>query len=231
MIFVGKKIQSVANETIYPFLNNLLQSEDEAVVRETLNNIKLLADMGMERKNFFGLQRVLYHKNISVAHNSLDILREMSPGIVKEAELKNDILISMYPFFCNRALSTPIVAIDSLKILDVLIDYGIVGDYKDLQKALQHKSDKVAHLTLDVLRKIRGLTREIRIEGVKPISAEIIRERVEKVPQKVVQQIEEKLSEEPVQKEEEIQSRIIDVIKKNPRYVEGLKEIKSKYKK
>lgn len=230
MIFVGKKIQSVANETIYPFLNNLLQSEDEAVIWETLNNIKLLADMGLERKNFLGLQKVLYHKNMSIAHSSLDILREMSPGIVKETELKNDILISMYPFFCNQALSTPIVAIDSLKILDVLIDYGIIGDYKDLQKALQHKSDKVAHLTLDVLRKIKGLAKEIGIEGVKPISAEIIRERVEKVPENVVQQIEEKLSEEP-QKKEEIQSRIIDVIRKNPKYVEGLKEIKSKYKK
>jgi len=227
MIFLGKTIQSVADETIYPFLNNLLQSEDEAVVRETLNNIKLLADMGIERKNFLGLQKVLYHGNINVARNSLDLLREM--GVVKGAGLKNDVLISIYPFFCNQTLSTPGVAIDSLIILDTLIDYGIVGDYKNLQRALLHKNDTTAHLALDVLRKIKGLAKDTRIEGVKPVGAEIIRERVEKMPPKY-QQIKEKLIEEPIQRKEELQSRIIDVLKNNPKYVERLKEVKSKYK-
>lgn len=230
MIFLGKTIQSVADETIYPFLNNLLQSEDEAVISETLNNINILADMGVERKNFLGLQKVLYHKNIGIARNSLDFLREMSPGLVKEVELKNDIWKSMYPFFCVQALSTPLIAIDSLKILDTLLDYGIVGDYKNLQKALLHKSDKVAQLTLDVLRKIKGLTNEARVERVEPISVESRRQMVEKVPQKVYQQIKEKPLEEPMQRREELQSRIIDVLKKNPTYVEGLKEIKSKYR-
>lgn len=230
MIFLGKTIQSVADETIYPFINNLLQSEDEAVISETLNNINILADMGVERKNFLGLQKVLYHKNIGIARNSLDFLREMSPGLVKEVELKNDIWKSMYPFFCVQALSTPLIAIDSLKILDTLLDYGIVGDYKNLQKALLHKSDKVAQLTLDVLRKIKGLTNEARVERVEPISVESRREMVEKVPQKVYQQIKEKPLEEPMQRREELQSRIIDVLKKNPTYVEGLKEIKSKYR-
>lgn len=230
MIFQGKSIQSVADETIYPFLNNLLQSDDEAVVCETLNNIKNLADMGIERKNFLGLQKVLYHGNINMARNSLDLLREMSPGILRGAELKNDVLISMYPFFCDQALSTPIVAIDSLKILDTLIDYGIVGDYKNLQKALLHKNDAAAHLALDVLRKIKVSAKETIIERVKPVSAEIIRKRIEKVPQKVDQQIKEKPLEEPIQRREELQSRIIEVLKKNPKYVESIKEVKSKYK-
>jgi hypothetical protein len=229
MIFQGKSIQSVADETIFPFLNNLLQSGDEAVVCDTLNNIKNLAGMGIERKNFLGLQRVLYHGNINIARSSLDILREMSPGIIRGAELKNDVLISMYPFFCDQALSTPDVAIDSLKILDTLIDYGIVGDYKTLQKALMHKNDAAAHLALDVLRKIKLSAKETRLERIKPVGAEIIRERVEKM-QPVYQQIKEKPLEEPVQRKDELQSRIIEVLKKNPKYVESIKEVKSKYK-
>ncbi len=228
MIFKGRSIQSVADATIYPFLNDLLQSEDETVVRETLNYIKILADLGIERKNFLELQRVLCHKNINIARNSLDILREMSPSVVKkEVEVKADVWKSMYPFFCNQALSTPAVAIDSLKILDVLVDYEIVGDYKNLQKALLHKSDTVAHLAIDVLRKIKGTTTETRIEIVKPISAEISRERMEKVPQKKDQQIKE--IEQLAQKETDLQSRISNVLKKNPKYIESLREIKSKY--
>jgi len=269
MIFDGKSIQSVADAAIYPFLNNLLQSEDEIVVRETLNNIRILADLGIERKNFIGLQKVLYHKDSDLARSSLDLLREMHPGIVKDVELRSDVLESMYPFFCEQVLSTPDVAIDALKILDALIDYGIVGDYKDLQKALLHESDKVAYLALDVLRKIERLTGETKIERVTVVSAKISRESVEKVFEERVQQIKEKALEEPriqqvkekplevprvrqikektleepmvqqvkkrpleghAQKEEDIQSRIIDVLKKNPKYVEGLKEIKSKYK-
>ncbi|MDP2840798.1 MAG: hypothetical protein Q8O17_00800 [Candidatus Methanoperedens sp.] len=285
MIFDGKSIQSVADAAIYPFLNNLLQSEDETVVRETLNEIRILAALGIERKNFIGLQKVLYHKDIDLAHSSLDLLREMHPGIVKDVELRSDVLVSMYPFFCEQVLSAPDVAIESLNILDALIDYGIVGDYKDLQKALLHESDKVAYLALDVLRKIERLTGETKIERVKLVSAEILRvqqikektfeepraqqvkertfeePRVQQVKEKtleaprvqqikertleaprvqqvkertleapMVQQVKKRPLEEPTQKEEDIQSRIIDVLKKNPKYVEGLKEIKSKYK-
>ncbi len=230
MIFDGKSIQTVADETIYPFLNNLLLAEDETVVRETLNKIRTLANFGIERKNFLGLQKVLCHKDIDIARSSLDLLREMHPGIVKEVELRSDVLESMYPFFCDQVLSTPDIAIDSLKILDVLIDYGIVGDYKNLQKALLHKNDKVAYLVLDVLRKIKRLIGETKIERVNLVRTEISRESEEKVLEKRVQQIKEKSFEEPVQKEEEIQSRIIEVLKKNPKYVDGLKEIKSKYK-
>jgi len=183
MIFNGRSIQSVADATIYPFLNDLLQSQDETVIGETLNHIKVLADLGIERKNFLELQKVLCHKNINVARNSLDILREMSPSVVKkEVEVKTDVWKSMYPFFCNQAISTSVLAIDSLKILDALIDYGIVGDYKNLQKALLHKSDNVAHLALDVLRKIKGLTIETGVERVKLVSGR--RESIEKVPLK-----------------------------------------------
>lgn len=226
MIFKGGSIQSVADAAIYPFLNDLLQSEDETVVRETLNHIKILAYLGIERKNFLELQKVLCHKNINVARNSLDILREMSPSVVKkEVEVKTEVWKSMYPFFCNQAISTSVVAIDSLKILDALIDYGIVGDYKNLQKALLHKSDNVAHLGLDVLRKIKGLTIETGVERVKLVSGR--RESIEKVPQKKDQQIKE--IEQPMQKETDLESRILNVLKKNPKYVESLREIKSKY--
>ncbi len=212
MIFKGKSIQSVADSTIYPFLNDLLQSEDEAVVRETLNHVKILADLGIERRSFLGLQKVLYNKNINVARNSLDILREMSPDIVKkEVEVKTDIWKSMYPFFCEQALSTPVVAIDSLKILDILIDYDIVGDYKNLQKALLHESDNVAHLALDLLRKIEGSAIETGVESS--------REGMEIVPEKKDQEIEGT----------DLQGRISNVLKKNPKYVESLREIKSKY--
>ncbi len=228
MIFEGKSIQSVADATIYPFLNDSLQSEDETVISETLNYIKILADLGVGRKYFLGLQKLLYHKKNIVARNSLDILRKMSPVVAKkEVEVNTDVWKSMYPFLCNQALSTPVVAIDSLKILDVLVDYGIVGDYKNLQKGLLHKSDTVAYLTLGVLRKIKGMTTETRIEIVKPISAEISRERMEKVPQKKDQQIKE--IEQPTQKETDLQSRISNVLKKNPKYIESLREIKSKY--
>ncbi|MCZ7393802.1 MAG: hypothetical protein ABOK23_11900 [Candidatus Methanoperedens sp.] len=168
MIFKGKSIQSVADATIYPFLNDSLQSEDETVVRETLNYIKILADLGVERKYFLGLQKLLYHKKNIVARNSLDILRKMSTVVAKkEVEVNTDVWKSMYPFLCNQALSTSVVAIESLKILDVLVDYGIVGDYKNLQKALLHKSNNVAHLTFDVLRKIVGLSTESRTGNVK----------------------------------------------------------------
>ncbi|MFA4957060.1 MAG: hypothetical protein WC556_08840 [Candidatus Methanoperedens sp.] len=238
MIFLGKTIQSVADEIRYPFLNNLLQSDDDAVIIETLKNIEILADMGVERKNFPGLQKVLYHKNIGIARNSLDFLRKMSPGLVKGVELNNDIWKSMYPFFCAQALSKPLIAIDSLKILNTLLDYGIVGDYTNLQKALLHKSDKVAQLTLDLLRRIKGLTNEARLETVESISVESRAQVVEKapeklpekVPQKVSQQIKEKRIDEPMQRREELKSRIIDVFNKNPSYVESLKEIKSKYR-
>lgn len=171
MIFNGKSIQSVATKNIYPFLNNLLQSEDETEVRDALTNIKLLVDLGIEKKNFPGLQKVLYHKNVNIARNSFDILRKTSPR-VKQFEVKTHVWESMYPFFCKRALSTPIVATDSLKILELLIDYGIVGNYKTLQKALRHNNNNIAHLALNVLRKIKGLPIETRIARIKPVSAE-----------------------------------------------------------
>ncbi|MCZ7393804.1 MAG: hypothetical protein ABOK23_11890 [Candidatus Methanoperedens sp.] len=221
MIFNGKSIQSVANSTIYPFLNDLLQSEDEIVVRETLNQVKIFADLGMEGRNFLGLQKVLYHKNINVARNSLDILRKMSPG-VKNVEVKADIWKSMYPFFCDQALSAPVVALDALNIVNILVDYGIVGDYKNLQKALLHKRDNVAHLAFDILRKIDGLTIETGVERVKLVSDKSSRE-----VKKKDEMIKEK--EQPLQKETDTQSRISNVLKKNPKYVESLREIKSKY--
>ncbi len=124
---------------------------------------------------------------ISEYDGKLDEVSNRYPEVIEKLEVWK----SMYPFFCNQALSTPNVAVESLKILDVLIDYSIVGDYKNLQKVLLHKSDEVAYLALDVLRKIKGLTEETRIEGVKPVSAEISAKSMEKAPQKIQQQIEE----------------------------------------
>ncbi|MCZ7356596.1 MAG: hypothetical protein O8C66_04915 [Candidatus Methanoperedens sp.] len=125
-------------------------------------------------------------------------------------EVKADVWKSMYPFFCNQALSTPDVAEESLKILDVLIDYGVVGDYINLEKVLLHKSDEVAHLALDVLRKIKGLTTDTRIEGVSV--SEGSDEGIEKVPLKINQQINK--TEQLIQMEKDLQSRIYNLLKK-----------------
>jgi|GEM_PF-2154593 len=229
MIFNGKSFQSAANKNIYPFLNNLLQSEDETEIHEALNNIQILVDSGVEIKNFNGLQKILYHKNITLAHKSFDILRKISHR-EKNVEVKTQVWESMYPFFCDRALSTSSVAIESLKSIEVLIDYDIVGNYKTLQKALLHKNENVAQLTLDVLRRIKGVTNGPGIEKVEPISVESTTCKVEKAPQKVYHMIKEQLLEEPMQRREELQGRIIDVLKTNPSYVEDLKKIKSKYR-
>lgn len=141
-------------------------------------------------------------------------------------EVKADAWKSMYPFFCDQALSVPDVATESLKILDVLIDYGIVGDYKNLQKVLLHKNNEVAHLALDVLRKIKGLTIETRIEGVKPVSVESSTESIEKVPRKINQQIKE--IEMPVQDEKDLQSRIFNVLKREDPVPEKTSDIEEK---
>jgi len=79
-----------------------------------------------------------------------------------------------------------------------------------------------------VLRKIKGVTIEARVGRVEPVSVE---SRTHGVEKEVYQPIKDKLMEEPVQRREELQSRIIDVLMKNPSYVQDLKEIKSKYRK
>jgi len=206
MILSGKTIQSVADELIYPFLNNLLYSEDEIEVREALNHIDSLVDLGVDRKNFPGIHKILYHKNPGLAHHSFEILRKPSSDMMN-MELKDDVWKAMYPFFCELTLSSPGIAADSLKILDILVDYHIVGDHKILQKALLHKSDKVSHFTLDVLRKIKGI-------------------KVDTLPIKEVPENKPKSTEETG----DIENKILNVLKKNPKYIEGLKEIKNKYK-
>ncbi len=198
MIFNGKSVQSVVNKNIYPFLNNLLQSEDEAEVREALNNIKILVDLGIEKKNFPELQSALYHKNINIAHSSFDILRKASPRI-KQVEIKTDILESMYPFFCKRALSSMSVAQESLKILDILIDYEIIGNYKNLQKALLHKNEKVALQALNVLRKIKKMPTDTRIANVKLVSAERNTWRKHTIVESVMSSLRNLKEQKPVQ--------------------------------
>lgn len=46
-----------------------------------------------------------------------------------------------------------------------------MGNYKNLQKALLHKSDRVAYLALNLLRKIKGLAIETKIGGIKLVAA------------------------------------------------------------
>ncbi|MCZ7393800.1 MAG: hypothetical protein O8C56_10835 [Candidatus Methanoperedens sp.] len=140
-------------------------------------------------------------------------------------EGKADVWRSMYPFFCDQALSTPVVAIESLKILDVLIDYGIVGDYKNLQKVLLHNSDEVARLALDVLRKIKGLTRETRIEGAEIVSAESGVESMENVLPTKDQQLK---IEQLVQNEKNLQSRVLSFLKNEDMVSEKLTDIEKK---
>ncbi len=137
----------------------------------------------------------------SVANKFLNKLIQLG-----DETAKADTWRSMYPFFCDQVLSTPVVAIESLKILDVLIDDGIVGDYKNLQKALLHKSDEVAHLTLDVLRKIKGLNIEARAEGVELFSADSSAGRMEK----------------------DIQNRVLSVLKKEDTVAEKTADMEKK---
>jgi hypothetical protein len=208
MIVSGKSMQSVADELIYPFLNDLVQSDDQSEACEGLSIIKILADKGAGRKNVLGLQKALCHKNKNVAYTSLDILRKSSPTAGKMIEVDNDVWKSIFPFFCECTLAaSPGVALDSLKILDALIDHNIVGDYKNLQRALLHENDNVANLALDVLRKIAGMTIESRVEKVK----------------------QQQIKEMPMPKEDVVRSPFINILMKNPKYVEKIKEIKSKY--
>lgn len=116
-------------------------------------------------------------------------------------EVNADAWKSMYPLFCNQELSAPGVAIGSLQTLSALVDNGIVGDYKDLQKVLLHKNDEVAHFALDVLRKIKGLAIETRIEGEKPARPESREENIGKMAQKKNQQVKEPAQFMPDEKE------------------------------
>lgn len=206
MIFSGKSMQSFADEMINPFLNKLLQSENEAEVREALNNIKVLIDSGADGKPFLELQKTLYHNNGKIAHSSLDILRKIPPSARKKVEVKNDVWKNMYPFFCEYASEAPSIALDSLKIIEGLIDYNIIDDYRGLQKVLLHENDAVAHLALDILRKKITHDEEEMV---------LNHEHIEKLPQ---------------QKDEGAVNRIRDVFLKNPKYVEMLEEAKLKYK-
>ncbi len=163
-------------------------------------------------------------KSIKSAANKV-LNKSLHSGDDMVAELKPDAWRTMYPFFCNQALSTQAAAIESLKILDVLIDYGIVGDYKSLQKVLLHKSDEVAYLALDILRKIKGLTIKTT-DGFKLHSAESSVEGIEKVPLKINQHIKEiKL---PVQTEKDLQNRIFNVLKREDSVPEKMPDIEEK---
>lgn len=218
----GQSMQSIADEIIYPFLNELVRSDDESEAREALSIIKILADKGAESKNLLGLQKALYHKNRNIACTSLDILRKSSPIAGKMIEVDTNVWKSLFPFFCERTLTaSPGVALDSLKIIDALIDLNIVGDYKNLQKALLHENDNVANLALEALRKIAGLTAESRVEKVKqqPSAHKMLSHEV---PQQV--------QEMPTPKEDEVRNPFLKVLINNPKYVEKIKEIKSRYK-
>ncbi len=213
MIVSGKSMHSFASETIHPFLKRMLQSYNEAEVKETLDTIKNLIDNGIDGSPFLEMQKTLYHNNGKIAHNSLDILRKISPGDRwRKGEVQNDVWKSMYPFFYDRALGAPHIALDSLKIIEGLIEYNIIDDYSNLQKVLLHENDDVAHLALDVLRK--------NVASVKQEETYVKHEDKER----------ERIEKPPGQKDEALENRIRDVLLKNPKYVEVIEEVKSKYK-
>lgn len=216
MIVSGKSMQSFVSEAIHPFLNRLLQSGNETEVKETLDTIKTLIDNGVDGSPFLEMQKILYHNNGKIAHNSLDILRKISPGDKwKKVEVQKDVWKSVYPFFYDLALGAPHIALDSLKIIEGLIEYNIIDDYTNLQKILLHESNDVAHLALDVLRKDLTYVKQEHIEREYVEREHIEREHIEKQPR---------------QKNEALENRIRDVLMKNPKYVEVLEEVKSKYK-
>lgn len=217
MIFSGKSMQAFASETIHPFLNKLLQSENDVEVKEALGTIKVLTDSGADGKHFLVMQKTLYHTNGKIAHSSLDILRKISSSGWRKDEVQKDVWKSLYPFFYDRASGVPPIALDSLKIIDGLIEYNIIDDYSNLQKLLLHKNDEVAHLALDVLRKNLAYVEqeETPVKHEEKEREYIERERIEKPPR---------------QKDEALENRIRDVLLKNPKYVEVLEEVKSKYK-
>ncbi|MDD5473455.1 MAG: hypothetical protein PHU34_04820 [Candidatus Methanoperedens sp.] len=216
MIVSGKSLQSFASETINPFLNRLLLSDDEAEVKETLDTIKTLIDSGVDGSPFLELKKILYHNNSKIAHNTLDILRKISPDDRwRKVEVQKDVWKSMYPFFYDRAFGAPQVALNSLKIIEGLIEYNIIDDYTNLQKVLLHESNDVAHLALDILRKDLTHAKQKRKE---PEYVE--REHIERKP----------VEKQPRQKNDALENRIRDVLMKNPKYAEVLEEVKSKYK-
>ncbi|MDO9098191.1 MAG: hypothetical protein Q7U60_08720 [Candidatus Methanoperedens sp.] len=205
----GEYKKILMNEVI-PFLVTCFRSGSDDIVLNALNAVNVLStDAEIKGILFNPIEKMRSHKNQQIANLALDIIRDIYIG--KEI-------------------------------------YIFEGTF-----------DKISHLTLGVLRKIERLTGETKIERVKLVSAEILRvqqikektfeePRVQQIKEKIlevpraqqvkertlevpmVQQVKKRPFEEPAQKEEELQSRIIEVLKKNPKYVEGLKEIKSKYK-
>ncbi len=141
-------------------------------------------------------------------------------------EVKAEAWKSMYPLFCNQALSAPGVAIGSLQTLNALVDHGIVGDYKDLQKVLLHKNDEVAHFALDVLRKIKGLAIETRIEEVKVTRAVGDEENAGKMTWKKNQPVKDSVQLMPDEKE--LQNRVINVLELEDFIDEKLKDVEKK---
>ncbi len=141
-------------------------------------------------------------------------------------EVKADAWKSMYPLFCNQALSPPGVAIGSLQTLNALVDHGIVGDYRDLQKVLMHENNEVAHFALDVLRKIKGLAIETTIEEVKVTRAGVDEENAGKVTPNKNQQVKE--SGQLMPDEKELQNRVINVLKIEDFIDEKLRDVEKK---
>lgn len=192
---------------------------------------------------------------LRMMHETEGKVKPLSPG-----KYKKILIDAVIPFLvtCFRSGSDDMIlsALSAAKVLSE--DAEIKGILFDpIEKMILHKNQQISYLALDiirdmyigkeihlfegtwdkvanfasgVLRKIKGLIKETRVEITRPVSAEMGGERVEKIPPKVYQQIKEKPLWEPMQRREELQNRIIEVLKTNPEYVEGLKEIKSKYK-
>jgi hypothetical protein len=215
MILEGKSVRSFSEEMIYPFLNKLLQSDEEGVVKNSLTNINILIDEGIDGKPFLDMQRTLYHNNSEIAHSSLDILRKISSGTPRNTEVEKDVWKGMFPFFCDQASSAPDIAMDSLKIIEGLIDRNIIDDAHEIQKILYHENEVVAHLALDILRKKKSHVEEIDEQELVDIH-------------KKQGQEEPELGQ--TQKKMGMETRVKHVLKKNPKYAQLLDDVRSKHK-
>ncbi|VVB96363.1 Uncharacterised protein [uncultured archaeon] len=192
---------------------------------------------------------------LRMMHETEGKVKPLSPG-----EYKKILIDAVIPFLvtCFRSGSDDTI-LSALSATKVLSEDAEIKEilFNPVEKMILHKNQQISYLALDiirdvyigkeihlfegtwdkvanfasgVLRKIKKSTEETRIEIARPVSAQTGGESVERIAQKVYPQIKEIPLGAPMQRREEIQGRIIDVLKTNPEYVEGLKEIKSRYK-
>lgn len=118
------------------------------------------------------------------------------------------------------------LALEALKAAKTLVNYYPLDNLvQPLNNALLHKNKDVAELALEVLRTARSL------EKVSPIApSEYKKLLLDVVIPFLFGYFIPQIEKPPMQKDEGVHHQIIDILIKNPKYVERLKEIKSKYR-